>query len=165
MSDFHLFDRAGNHGVFKGNEGWLISAPTATGKSQIGREVIKRRLPAKPAMEVFLYLVPFKELAEEVHSRLKNELPATIRLRIKTGYYDRPFDPKETDVIVATYESIDGMIQQGMKFQPSIIVADEFSIISDATRGAKIESLIAFLAKLWDGTVPYILSAVRDYRE
>lgn len=160
MSDFPLFDRAEKQGVFNAEKGWLISAPTATGKSYIGIEVIKRNLPMKPAMETFLYLVPFKALAEEMYSKLKQELPPGTRVNIKTGDYDRPFEPKETDVLVATYESIDGMIQQGIDFFPSIIIADEFSIISDGNRGARIESLISYLAKFKGGTRLYALSAV-----
>jgi len=160
MSDFPLFDRAEKLGVFKAEKGWLISAPTATGKSYIGIEVLKRNLPTKPAMEVYLYLVPFKALAEEMYSKLKQELPPGTRINIKTGDYDRQFDPKETDVLVATYESIDGMIQQGLEFFPSIIVADEFSIISDDNRGARIESLISYLTKLRGGVRLYVLSAV-----
>jgi hypothetical protein len=160
MSDFPLFDRAEKQGVFNAEKGWLISAPTATGKSYIGIGVIKRNLPRKPTMETFLYLVPFKALAEEMYSKLKQELPQGTRINIKTGDYDRPFEPKETDVLVATYESIDGMIQQGVDFFPSVIIADEFSIISDDSRGARIESLISYLAKFRGGTRLYALSAV-----
>jgi helicase len=160
MSDFPLFDRAEKLGVLKAEKGWLISAPTATGKSYIGIEVLKRNLPSKPAMEVYLYLVPFKALAEEMHSKLKQELPPETRINIKTGDYDRPFEPRETDVLVATYESIDGMIQAGIDFFPSIIIADEFSIISDGNRGARIESLISYLAKFKGGARLYALSAV-----
>jgi len=160
MSDFPLFDRAERLGVFKAEKGWLISAPTATGKSYIGIEVIKRNLSTKTKMETFLYLVPFKALAEEMYSKLKQELPPETVINIKTGDYDRPFEPKETHVLVATYESIDGIIQQGMEFFPSIIIADEFSIISDGHRGARIESLISCLAKFKGGTRLYALSAV-----
>jgi superfamily II DNA/RNA helicase len=159
---FPLFKKAEKLGVFKADQGWLISAPTATGKSYIGIEVIKRNLPNKPDMEVFLYLVPFKALAEEILSKLKQELPKGTRINIKTGDYDRRFDPKKTDVLVATYESIDGMIQQEEPFFSSITIADEFSIISDGARGARIESLISYLAKLRSSTVLYVLSAVLE---
>ena len=157
---FPLYDKAEKLGVFTAEKGWLISAPTATGKSHIGIEVIKRNLPKKPRMETFLYLVSYKALAEEIYAKLKKELPPETRINIKTGDYDRPFIPTETDVLVATYESIDGMIQQGIEFYPSIVVADEISIISDDHRGAKIESLISYLAKFKSGTKLYALSAV-----
>jgi replicative superfamily II helicase len=95
-----------------------------------------------------------------MYSKLKQELSPSTRINIKTGDYDHPFEPKETDVLVATYESIDGMIQQGVDFYPSIIVADEFSIIADENRGARIESLISYLAKFKGNTRLYVLSAV-----
>lgn len=160
--DFPLFKKAECQGVFKAETGWLISAPTATGKSYIGLEVIKRSLSNKPALEVFLYLVPFKALAEEIYTKLKNELPSHVKVNIKTGDYDRQFDLTQTDVLVATYESIDGLIQTEKQFYPSIIVADEFSVISDNSRGARIESLIAYLAKIQSSTTLYVLSAVLD---
>lgn len=159
---FSLFQKAVNHGVLKAESGWLISAPTATGKSYIGLEIIKRNLADKPDMDIFLYLVPFKALAEEIYTRLRNELPDNIRLHIKTGDYDKQFDLNQTDVLVATYESIDGIIQSEKLFCPSIIIADECSIISDNTRGSRIESLIAYLAKMKSGTILYVLSAVLD---
>ena len=159
---FPLFEKAENQGVFKADAGWLISAPTATGKSYIGIEIIKRNLANKPALEVFLYIVPFKALAEEIYTKLKHELPQNVNINIKTGDYDRQFDLNQTDVLVATYESIDGLIQTEKQFYPSIIIADEFSIISDNTRGARIESLIAYLAKIRSSTILYVLSAVID---
>jgi superfamily II DNA/RNA helicase len=159
---FPLFEKAENQGVFKAEKGWLISAPTATGKSYIGIEIIKRNLADKPALEVFLYVVPFKALAEEIYLKLKHELPENIKINIKTGDYDRQFDLTQTDVLVATYESIDGLIQTEKQFYPTIIIADEFSIISDNTRGARIESLIAYLAKNRTSTILYVLSAVLE---
>jgi superfamily II DNA or RNA helicase len=158
-TNFPLFSKAERTGVFSGEKGYLISAPTATGKSRIGREIIRRNLVSKPATEVFLYLVPFKALAEETYLNFRSELPNNVRLNIKTGDYDTPFELKETDVLVATYESVDGIIQEGRDFYPTLVVADEFSIIADHQRGAKIESLISYLARR-PGTKLYALSAV-----
>ena len=164
-NNFPLFERAEKLGVLRGESGWLISAPTATGKSYLGLEIIKRNLFNKPALEVFLYIVPFKALAEEIYTKLRNELPSTVNLNIKTGDYDKQFDLTQTDVLVATYESIDGIIQTEKQFHPSIIIADEFSIIGDNTRGARIESLIAYLAKMNSSTILFVLSAVLDNPE
>lgn len=161
--NYPLFRRAEKQKIFDSENGCLISAPTATGKSYIGIEVISRNLKQKPAMEVFLYLVPFKALAEEVFSELHKRLPATTRIHIKTGDYDKPFEPDKTDVLVATYESIDGIIQQRLTgFYPSVTIADELSVISDSQRGARIEALIAHLNKNLDGVRLYSLSAVLE---
>ena len=165
VNKFPLFERAEKLGVLRCESGWLISAPTATGKSYLGLEIIKRNLINKPALEVFLYIVPFKALAEEIYTRLRSELPQTVNLNIKTGDYDKQFDLTQTDVLVSTYESIDGIIQTEKQFHPSIIIADEFSIIGDNTRGARIESLIAYLAKMNSSAILYVLSAVLDNPE
>lgn len=160
--EFRLFEAAKKAGVFTSESGWMIAAPTSTGKSYIGIEAIKEQLPAKPKMECFVYLVPYKALAEEMYGKIKKAVPQEMRVHIKTGDYDRPFQPRETDVLVATYESLDGMIQEGVDFFPTLVVADEFSIISDGTRGARIEALVAFLAKQREGTKLLALSAVLD---
>jgi len=156
---FGLTEKAERSGVFKVETGFLISAPTATGKSQIGIQIIKANLTDKPASETFTYLVPFKALAEEMYAKIQEDIPKTVNLNIKTGDYDKPFDVKETDVLVATYESMDGIIQEGRDFYPSIVIADEFSILADSHRGAKIEALISYLARL-PATRLFALSAV-----
>jgi replicative superfamily II helicase len=156
---FGLVDKVKRNGVFEGETGFLISAPTATGKSQIGIRIIKANLANKPASETFIYLVPFKALAEEMFAKIEKDIPKTVNINIKTGDYDRPFDVKETDVLVATYESMDGIIQEGRDFYPTIVIADEFSIVADSHRGAKIEALISYLARL-PATKLFALSAV-----
>lgn len=62
---FPLFDRAERAGMLDGGSA-LIVAPTATGKSHIGREAIVRALGRRPdGTEV--YLVPYRALAEEIY--------------------------------------------------------------------------------------------------
>ena len=164
---FPLYKKAEDTGVFNADNGWLISAPTATGKSHIGLDVIRRNIPQKTASDIYLYLVPFKALAEEIFEKLRtmqsnHQLPDGIMINIKTGDYDKNFDLKSTDILVATYESLDGLIQSEELFSPAIIIADEFSILSDDTRGAKIESLLAYLTKEKPLMNLYALSAVLD---
>ena len=72
---FKLFDRAKDEGIFTKEKGYLVSAPTATGKSYIGREVIKKNLANKTEAEVSIYLSPYKQLAEEAYSKFQRELP------------------------------------------------------------------------------------------
>lgn len=157
--DFPLKIKAEKNGIFECDKGCLISAPTATGKTQIGIEIIKRKLPAKPSTETFLYAVPFKALAEEVYTKLCKELP-NHKIYIKTGDYDKPFELNKADVLVATYESVEGIVQEAMNFYPTLVIADEFSIIADQHRGAKVEALIAYLSKNCPSTNIFALSAV-----
>ncbi|MDI6872209.1 MAG: hypothetical protein QME79_12855 [Bacillota bacterium] len=82
--EFPLCERAERLGLF---DGWsaLVVAPTATGKSHIGRTAIRRALErGEPGPHV--YLVPFRALAEEIYQSFLEELAATgWRVRISTG--------------------------------------------------------------------------------
>lgn len=71
--NFPLYERAEALGVLDG-ESALIVAPTATGKSHIGREAICRAL-ARGAVGTHAYLVPFRTLA----TRLVREEPGRNR--------------------------------------------------------------------------------------
>ncbi|HZC98775.1 MAG TPA: DEAD/DEAH box helicase [Actinomycetes bacterium] len=71
-------------GVLNGRSA-LILAPTATGKSHIGREAIGRALDRERAA-THAYLVPFRALADEVFDAFHDALGHTdARIRIVTG--------------------------------------------------------------------------------
>lgn len=161
---FPLSAKAEQAGIFKLETGFLISAPTATGKSRIGREVIARFLSNRGPQEYALYLVPFKALAEEIFSdlwtELKGKLDTPDRLQIKTGDYENDFDVKETHVVVATYESAETILKKGENLiWPKIIIADELTVMADHSRGVRIEGLLSHFARL-EGVKIYGLSAV-----
>jgi replicative superfamily II helicase len=69
---FPLFDRALQAGAIE-TGGALIVAPTATGKSYIGRAIlrgaVRRREPGSHA-----YLVPHRALASEMYDSFQSEL-------------------------------------------------------------------------------------------
>jgi helicase len=140
---FPLYDRAQHLGVLDGHSA-LIIAPTATGKSYIGREAIRRAIDRK-AKETHAYLVPYRALAEEVHDAFAHELSATdARIRISTGDHRDPLRPEEAELIVATYESFAAVLQRSA-FRPGTIVADEIHLIADHDRGPGVEGLFARL--------------------
>jgi len=140
---FPLVERAQRLGVLDGASA-LISAPTGTGKSFIGREALRRALGrAEPG--VHAYLVPYRALAEEVFDALGDQLaPTGARLRIATGDYRDPIRPDDADIIVATYESFATLLQ-GASFRPGIVVADEIHLVTDESRGPAVEGLFARL--------------------
>ncbi|MQA85102.1 MAG: DEAD/DEAH box helicase [Streptosporangiales bacterium] len=140
---FPLYERAREAGVLDG-ESALIVAPTATGKSHIGREALaaasRRGAPGTHA-----YLVPFRALAGEVFETLRPLFEASgARVRIATGDHTDPIRPDETDVLVGTYESFSGLLRSDV-FRPGYVVADEIHLIADETRGAFAEGLLARL--------------------
>ena len=143
---YRLTVKAEDAGVFRLQEGFVISAPTATGKSRIGMEVVKRFCENKQTLEVAMYIVPLKELAEEVYRQLAELLPDR-RIGIKTGDYDIEPDLAEIDLVVATYESAEMILRKAKSLVwPRVIIADEISYLSDETRGIRIEGLLSYLS-------------------
>lgn len=159
MTEFPLFARAQRAGVFDG-ESAVIVAPTATGKSHIGREAIARALSrGQPGPHA--YLVPFRSLASEVGEMLQETLgPSGTTVRLATGDHRDPLQPERCEVIVATYESFAGLMRGG-SFKPGVVVADEVHLLADQTRGATVEGLLARLTGGRCGSL-LALSAVVD---
>lgn len=123
---------------------FLIVAPTATGKSHIGREVIRRAVKGR-ADETHAYLVPYRALADEMYDSFVEELvDRRVRVRIATGDYRDPVRPEEADLVVATYESFGGLLRSEA-FRPGVVVADEVHLVADETRGPFVEGLFARL--------------------
>jgi superfamily II DNA/RNA helicase len=165
--EFPLYDLAIKDGVFDLESGFLICGPTASGKSKIGRDVIIKQLELGRPDILIVYLVPYKALAEEVYSALKSDLVNAIKagriepveLAIATSDYDRPFNLKVINVLVGTYERAIGLLNKTTDTWPEVIIADEFHIVSDGSRGPQIEALMAHLASSKNVRI-YALSAV-----
>ncbi len=140
---FPLYERADDLGVFNGGSA-LIVAPTATGKSHIGRAAICRAIE-RDEEGAHAYLVPFRALASEVYDTFADLLADTkARVRIATGDHRDPLRPDDADLVVATYESFIGLLSRET-FQPGTVVADEVHLIADEGRGATVEGLFARL--------------------
>jgi helicase len=141
--DFPLFERAERAGILDGKSA-LIVAPTATGKSHIGREAIRRALERKDP-GTHAYLVPFRALAEEIYDSFLDLLKALeARVRISTGDHRDPFRPEDANLVVATYESFTALIRRAA-FHLGIVVADEVHLVADDHRGPVVEGLFARL--------------------
>ena len=124
---FPLFERAVERGVLEGKSG-IIVAPTATGKSFIGCEVIRSapiKIRQEKARGPHAYLVPFRSLAGEVYDHFHDLLESTnVRLRISTGDHREPIRPEESDLIVATYESFAALVRTP-GLAPGTVIADK----------------------------------------
>jgi len=142
---FPLFERARSAGVLEtGNA--LIVAPTATGKSYIGR-LILRSAARRHEPGVHVYLVPYRALAAEVFDSFQEELTADgvqARVKIATGDHTDPIYPQETDILVATYERFAALLRMP-DLSVGRVVADEIHLIADETRGSVVEGLLARL--------------------
>lgn len=140
---FPLFDKAQKNGVLEtGNA--LIVAPTATGKSYIGRAILRHAVQRREG-GVNAYLVPYRALASEMYDSFISELNAAGiegTVRVATGDHNDPIYPQETDILVATYERFAAL----MKLPEMVlgrVVVDEVHLVADETRGPVLEGLLA----------------------
>jgi replicative superfamily II helicase len=145
---FPLPDKIRRAGGFSGKS-LLITAPTATGKSKVGIDLLFHYLQSKPPGFTNTYLVPYRALARELFSSIlergKMEAPEAV-IKLATGDYSDPeLDLKKTDILVATYEKCDSLLRDEPKFCPYLVVADEIHHLGDSSRGARIEGLITKL--------------------
>ncbi len=158
---FPLFTRCEAAGVLDG-ESALIVAPTATGKSYIGRSTLYRAI-RKDRSRVHAYLVPFRALANEQYETILDELRAAgddeTRVRIATGDYTDAVKPESANLLVATYERFMGLIESD-RFKLGTVVADEFHLIDDESRGPAVEGLFARLLAMRRPQSLIALSAV-----
>jgi replicative superfamily II helicase len=140
---FPLFEKATKAGVLDSGDG-LIVAPTATGKSYIGRAIIRRAIQ-RGEKGVNAYLVPYRALAAEMYDSFLRELQeegigATVRLA--TGDHTDPIHPEETDILVATYERFSSLLRLPQLVLGRVVI-DEVHLVADETRGPTLEGLIA----------------------
>lgn len=142
---FPLFEKARRAGVLDTGDG-LIVAPTATGKSYIGRAIFRQAVQRREK-GVNAYLVPYRALASEMYDSFLRELEETgtaATVRLATGDSTDPIHPEETDILVATCERFAGLLR-APELALGRVVIDEVHLAADETRGPVLEGLIARL--------------------
>lgn len=120
----------------------IVSAPTSSGKTLIAEVAILKALESGSRI---LYLVSHKALADQKFVDFQKRfgedsenIVATVGL--STG--DRSEGDADAQIRVATYEKAISLILSGqIRPESTLIVADEFQIICDPTRGPDIETL------------------------
>ena len=159
-SCFPLFERATKLGLLDGASGLLV-APTATGKSYIGREAICRALRrADLRGRPHAYLVPYRALAAEIYDSFLSLVAGTsARVRLLTGDHRDPLNPEQADLVVATYESFAGLLR-ATGIRPGLVVADEVHLVADTERGPLVEALLAQILASDGAAALLALSAV-----
>lgn len=142
---FPLFEKARKAGVLESGDA-LIVAPTATGKSYIGRCILRQAVK-RGEKGVHVYLVPYRALASEMYESFCNELEndgVEAAVRVSTGDHTDPIYPQETDILIATYERFAGLL--GMSdLMVGRVVADEVHLLADETRGVVVEGVLTRL--------------------
>lgn len=138
---FPLYRRAEKAGVLDGASA-LVVAPTATGKSYLGLQALYRAARRRKAVNA--YLVPYRALAAEIFDTVLSDVRSdgSLRVRLATGDTTDPVRPEATDILVATYERFAALLEREA-FPLGSVVADEFHLLDDASRGPVVEGLVA----------------------
>ena len=121
----------------------LLAIPTASGKSLVAYIGIMKRLLVDEPGSKAVYIVPLKALASEKYDDL-SELCTSVNLTVGLGIGDASAEAKkieECDVLVCTSEKLDSLMRNRseMMANVSIVIADEFHLMNDATRGPTLE--------------------------
>ena len=121
----------------------LLAIPTASGKSLVAYIGIMKRLLVDEPGSKAVYIVPLKALASEKYDDL-SELCSSVNLTVGLGIGDASAEAKkieECDVLVCTSEKLDSLMRNRseMMANVSIVIADEFHLMNDATRGPTLE--------------------------
>ena len=126
-----------------GGDNTLLAIPTASGKSLVAYiGIMKRVLIDEPGSKA-VYIVPLKALASEKFDDL-SELCSAVGLSVGLGIGDASAEAKkidECDVLVCTSEKLDSLMRNRSEIMAnvSIVVADEFHLMNDSTRGPTLE--------------------------
>ena len=126
----------------------LIDAPTNTGKTFIGELAVLNISKQKENNKSF-FLVPLKALAEQTYNEfMEKYYEWGLKVAISTAdHYEHDENLQEFDVIIATYEKLDGLMVKQIDLinNLGLVVIDEIQYLGDQYRGINLEILITKL--------------------
>ncbi|MEO2117572.1 MAG: DEAD/DEAH box helicase [Methanocaldococcus sp.] len=138
-------------GLLDKNRNFLISIPTASGKTLIGEMALINHLldeNKNPTGKKGIFIVPLKALASEKYEEFKNKYERYgLRVALSIGDYDEDEDLSNYDLIITTAEKLDSLWRHKIDWidDVSVVVVDEIHLINDETRGGTLEILLTKL--------------------
>ncbi len=134
-------------GLFTSGESFVISAPTAAGKTLIAEMAALTVYLQKKGK--IIYLVPLRALAREKFEDFSNKYKAIgMKVVLSTGDFDSdaPWH-RQADLIICTNEKLDSLIRHRAPWlaQLGLIVADEVHLLGDGRRGPTLEVVLTRL--------------------
>lgn len=141
-------------GISDKNKNFIISIPTASGKTLIGEIALINHLldeDKKPTGRKGIFIVPLKALASEKYEDFKNKYEKFgLRVALSIGDYDEDEDLSNYHLIITTAEKLDSLWRHKIDWLDdiSIVVVDEIHLINDDTRGGTLEILLTKLKNL-----------------
>lgn len=142
-------EEAVRKGILGLERSFLVSVPTASGKTLIAELLMLRSLLEQGGK--CLYIVPLRALASEKVEEFKRYERLGIRCAISTGDYDTTDSwLAEYQIVVTTSEKADSLLRHNAPWlsDVKVLVADEIHLIHDAGRGPTLEVTIARLRHL-----------------
>jgi len=138
-------------GLFDDKKSFLVSIPTASGKTLIAMLAILSHLSKHKTKVV--YLTPLRALASEKFEEFKKlealDLGRKIRVVISTGDFSSSGNNTlgDADVIVLTNETMDANMafQKDWIHDIGLIISDEIHLIGNSTRGPVLEMILTRL--------------------
>ena len=156
---FEPQERSVKAGLFDEKKNFLITIPTASGKTLIAMLAILSHLSKHKTKVV--YLTPLRALASEKFEEFKKleklSLGRKIKVALSTGdSKERKEKLEDADIIFLTNESMDANMafQQDWIYDIGLVVSDEIHLIGDETRGPTLEIILTRLRSGFIGKNP-----------
>ncbi|MDA8387087.1 MAG: DEAD/DEAH box helicase, partial [Nitrospiraceae bacterium] len=148
-------------GLLKSEGSFVVSAPTASGKTLIA-EMAALSVFLRKAGKI-IYLVPLRALAREKYEEFTRKYGQTgVKVVQSTGDLDSggPWLSR-ADIIICTNEKLDSLIRHRAEWlsKAGLIVADEVHLLGDGRRGPVLEVVLTRLRFLNPGIRVLALSA------
>ncbi|MBO95614.1 MAG: hypothetical protein CMA80_03325 [Euryarchaeota archaeon] len=121
----------------------LVAIPTASGKSLLAYMGMVKRLSEGHARSKAIYIVPLKALAMEKYEDL-SAVAQAMGYSVGLGIGDATAEAKNIDdcnILVCTSEKLDSLLRHRAELVSDVccVVADEFHLMNDGTRGPTLE--------------------------
>ena len=141
----------------------MLAIPTASGKSLVAHITMAHRLSNDLKGMRGVYIVPLKALASEKFREL-SEICKSVDLKVGLAIGDRSSENnfvEDSDVLVCTSEKLDSMLRSNPSLMDDIgiVVADEFHLLQDPSRGPTLEILLSRIRHRVEGAQILALSA------
>ena len=121
----------------------LVAIPTASGKSLLAYMGMVKRIAEGHERSKAIYIVPLKALAMEKYEDL-SQIAACMGWSVGLGIGDATAEAKNIDdcnILVCTSEKLDSLLRHRSELVSDVccVVADEFHLMNDGTRGPTLE--------------------------
>ena len=141
----------------------MLCIPTASGKTLVAFMGIVNQILSVDKGSRGIYIVPLKALASEKLDELK-EIGEHLGLKIGLGIGDAPNEARQIDdcdILVCTSEKLDSLMRSKPEVlrRVSVVVADEFHLLNDSSRGPTMEINLARIRHLLPAVQIITLSA------